>query len=152
MPSIMRANWINVVPGNPAFAIGTNVCDYFDLGNRQGSDYWLEGQIVGLGEFLFNGRIFIPGVSEAGTLIDNFPKAPAPKGWTKRPRPDGTGYELVSDGKTLFGYRVVTTQIPGTAANTPRCFGAVSIYTAKGELVAESLPDEFRLHRHPATI
>lgn len=84
MPAIMSRNWINVRPGDPAFTVGTNICDWFELGTKAGADYWLEGQIVGEGEYLFNGRLFLPGVTEAGTLIDNFPKGPTPKGWTKR--------------------------------------------------------------------
>jgi hypothetical protein len=80
----MSRNWINVRPGDPAFTVGTNICDWFELGTKAGADYWLEGQIVGEGEYLFNGRLFLPGVTEAGTLIDNFPKGPTPKGWTKR--------------------------------------------------------------------
>jgi hypothetical protein len=147
MPGIMKQNRINVRPGDPAFSIGSNLCDYFELGVRSGTDYWLEAQIVGAGEFLFNGRIFIPGISEVGTVIDNFPRGPAPNGWTKRQRPDSKGYELVSGNKTLFGYRVDQTATPSRL-----CLVTVNLYTANGELVAESLSDEFRLHRHPAMI
>jgi hypothetical protein len=152
MPGIMSGNWINVRPGDPALSIGTNVCEWFELGNRAGSDYWLEAAIVGGNEFLFNGRIFLANGSAAGTVIDNFPKGPTPNGWTKRPRADGTGYELVSDGTVLFGYRVVGVPIPGRSTASSICFVTVNIYNSKGELVAESLPDEFRLHKHPATI
>lgn len=147
----MKIIWINVKPGDPAFSITTNVCDYFELGRREGSDYWLEGQIVG-GEFLFNGRIFIPGISQAGTVIDNFPKGPAPTGWTKRQRVDRQGYELVSDKAVLFGYRVVSVPIPGSSVSSPLCLVTVNIHTTNGELVAECLSDEFRLHRGPALI
>src|SRR5438105_1799485 len=152
MPSIMRDNWINVRPGDPAFVIATNICEWFELGARQGTDYWLEAQIVGEGEFLFNGQLFLPSVAEEGTLIDNFPKGPTPQGWTKRPRVDGAGYELEKDGTVLFGYRVVATPIPGRNVESRLCFVTVNLYDAKGGLVAESLPDEFRLHRHPAKI
>jgi len=111
MPGIMSNNWINVRPGDPAFSIGTNICEYFELGKRLGDDYWLEAQIVGDAEFFFNGRIFLPG-SGSGTLIDNFPKGPTPQGWTKRQR-DGQGFELVSDATVLFGYRVVPVLVGG---------------------------------------
>jgi hypothetical protein len=152
MPNIMSGNWICVRQGDPAFSIGTNVCGWFELGVRHGADYWLEGQVVGDGEFLFNGRLFLPGVTQAGTVIDNFPKGPAPKGWTKRPRVDGNGYELESDGTVPFGYRVVSIQIPGLDTESRICFVTVNLYGSNGALVAEVLPEEFRLHRHPAKI
>ena len=71
---------------------------------------------------------------------------PIPKGWTKRSRPDEQSYELVSDGTVLFGYRVAAVPIPERKTESSICFVAVNIYDAKGNLVAESLPDEFRLH------
>jgi len=148
----MRENWINVRPGDPAFLIGTNICEWFELGTRQGTDYWLQAEIVGNGEFLFNGRLFLPGRVDSGTIIDNFLKGPAPTGWTRRQRGDGQGYDLISNSDVLFGYRVVPTPIPGRNVASHLCFVTVNIYDGKGRLVAESLPDEFRLHRHPAQI
>jgi len=155
MPSIrMIDNWINVRPDDPALVISSNVCEWFELGTQQGPDYWLEAGIVGSGEFLFNGRLFLRGVAEAGTIIDNFPRGPAPKGWTRRQRVDGQGYELVSDSNdvVLFGYRVVPMSIPGRRSISDLCFVTVNIYDSTGKLVAESLPDEFRLYGRPAKI
>jgi hypothetical protein len=150
MPSIMSNNWINVRPGDPALCISTNICDWFELGEPAGQDYWLEGEVVD-DEFIFNGRLFLPGIAQAGTIIDNFPKGPTPTGWTKRPRVDEEGYELESGGNILFGYRVADIALPG--GKTARiCFVTVNIYSAGGDLVAESLGDEFRLHRSPASI
>jgi hypothetical protein len=149
---LVTGNWINVRPGDPAFSIGKNVCEWFELGARQGADYWLEGQIVGGGHFLFNGRLFLPGITEASTPIDNFPKGPAPTGWTKRPRIDGDGYELESDGTVLFGYRVIAIRIPGFDTESRICLVAVNLYDSNGALVAEGLPEEFRLHRPPTKI
>jgi hypothetical protein len=46
--------------------------------------------------------------------FDNFPKGPIPDGWTKRPRVDGTGYDLVSlNGAILFGYRAASYLVAG---------------------------------------
>lgn len=145
MPSMMSMNRINVRPGDSAFVIGTNLCEWFELGNKTSTDYWLEGNIVGPPpEFIFNGRIYVPGISAAGTVIDNFPKGPDPTGWTKRPRLAGNGYELVDEkGKVLFGYEVLAGNI---------CHVTVNIYAADGAMVAETLPDQFLLHRHPAKI
>lgn len=143
MPSVLARNWINVRPGEPAFEVATNICDYFELGTREGQDYWLEGTIVGEGEFLFNGRLFVPNAHIHGTIIDNFPKGPTPNGWTKKPLMDDDGYSLVDQtGKTVFGYRVVD----------KICLVIVNIYSAASELVAESLPHQFLLHSGPARI
>src|SRR3990167_5895442 len=109
MASRMSRNLINVRPGDPAFLISTNLCDYFELGDRAGVDYWLEGLIVGPPpEFVFNGRIYVKGHGQ-GTIIDNFPRGPTPSGWTKRALLNGNGYELVSGNETLFGFE----ELPG---------------------------------------
>jgi hypothetical protein len=52
----------------------------------------------------------------------------------------------------LFGYRVVPVLVPGKNVESKLCFVSVNIYDTSGALVAESLPNEFRLHNHPATI
>jgi hypothetical protein len=156
MPTILANNWICATPGQPALVISTNITDCFELGRQQGTDYWLEAKVVD-GEFLFNGRLFLSqaersaGTRSAGTIIDNFPKGPAPAGWTRHPHVDEEGYDLKSD-VTLFGYRVVPWQIPGTHIQSRLCLVTVNIYAADGGVVAESLPDQFLLHRSPANI
>jgi hypothetical protein len=154
MPSVMTpSNWFNVRPGDAAFTIGANACDWFDLGVRGGTDYWLEGEIVNGTEFLFNGRLFLPTPGQGGTIIDNFPKGPIPYGWTKRSRVDCTGYDLVSqNGTILFGYRAASYLVAGPQTESLIGLVTVNIYAADGGLVAESLPDQFVLLRHPATI
>ncbi len=81
----------------------SNLCDYFEIGNRQGDDVWLEGLIVE-GEFLFSGRLYLHDGS-MGTIIDTFPKGPTLEGWSQRRRTDSEGYELVDPrGETIFSY------------------------------------------------
>jgi hypothetical protein len=128
--------------GDPALEIATNLTNWFELGNRSGDDYWLEGVVVGESDFVFNGRLFLPN-GPAGTLIGNFPKNAVPNGWIKRPRVDGEGYELVSpDGVIIFGYRI----------ENRICHMAVNIYASDGEIVAESTSNEFRIYRPPLKI
>jgi hypothetical protein len=80
---LMQGNLFNVRPGEPAFNVHTNLCDYFQIGQRIGDDLWLEGQIIGPeNEFVFNGRLFSKN-GHVGTILDNFPKASAPEGWTR---------------------------------------------------------------------
>jgi hypothetical protein len=131
-------------PGDPAFEIATNLCGRFELGMQEGTDYWLQGNIVGGTEFLFNGRLFLPDSPvAAGTIIDNFPKGATPQGWTTRPRVDGEGYELTSAaGVVIFGYRV----------EAHVCHVTVNIYAADGDIVAESIANEFRIYRRPINI
>jgi hypothetical protein len=95
-------------------------------------------------EFIFNGLLFMKGVSAAGTVIDSFPKAPAPKGWLKRIRLDETGYELIEpeSGTVLFGYTVLQDV----------CHVTTNIYDKQGRLVAESRRNEFFVHHGPALI
>jgi hypothetical protein len=133
----MRGSWIGgPKKGDPAFEIGSNYYGPFQIGFRNGDDHWLQGLILGGPEFLFNGRVFLP-QGAVGTVIDNFPKGPIPDGWTQRRIPSEEGYELVDGtGKTLFGYRV----------HDKLCRITVNLYSADGRLIAESLPDEFRLN------
>jgi hypothetical protein len=101
----MSGNWINVRRGDRAFNVLTNMCDYFELGQSDSDDIWLEGQIVE-GEFIFNGRLYTAD-GQVGTVIDGFPKAVAPDGWTQRKRLDVEGYKLVdANDEAIFSYRV----------------------------------------------
>lgn len=84
--NLMKGNLINVKPGGPAFEIATNLCDWFNLGRQEGTDYWLQGELAAGTEFLFNGRLFHPDSGAAGTIIDNFPKGATPYGWVKHPQ------------------------------------------------------------------
>ena len=139
----MSGNRFNVMPGQPAFTVASNLCDYFELGAKAGTDHWLEAQIIAT-EFLFNGRLHLPQNGGSGTIIDNFPKGPAPAGWTKRQRAHGAGYELIStSGITLFGYEV----LPGNV-----CKVTVNLYAEDGGLVAESTRNDFVIYRRPAMI
>jgi hypothetical protein len=154
MPDIAAlSDWFNVRRGDPAFIIGTHAYDWFDLGVREGTNYWLQVEIVNGTEFLFNGRLFLPTPGHGGTIIDNFPKGPIPDGWTKRSHVDSTGYDLVSwNGTVLFGYRAACYLIAGLQKESLVGLVTVNIYAADGGLVAESLPNRFVLLRHPATI
>ena len=60
--TLMAMNRVNVRPGDPAFLVGANLCDWFEIGSKTGADHWLQGEIVGSPpEFMFNGRIYVPG-------------------------------------------------------------------------------------------
>lgn len=130
-------------PGEKLFAISSDKAPFFEFGRRDGDDYWLEGLII-RDEFIFNGRLFLPEpATNFGTVIDNFPVGPAPAGWTKRPRVDEPGYELVdASGTILLGYRVAGDY----------CITTVNIFAKDGSLVAEALSDELRVLRMPAII
>jgi len=140
----LSQNYLNVLPGNPAILVASNLCDYFELGHKA-SGHWLEGNIIkSSNDFVFNGRMYLPGGNNAGIIIDNFPKASLPKGWLKRPNMNSEGYELVdSNGTILFAYEVLPNKI---------CHVTVNVYDADGTMVAESLPNEFIIHKGPAMI
>lgn len=146
MPVLMSGNLINVGPGDPAFIIGSNFTDHFEIGNQKGDDYWLRADIVGpQSEFIFNGRLFLPDQPSGGTVIDNFPKGPEPKGWVRKQLADRPGYLLVDQqtGKTLFGFDILDNHI---------CHVVTNLYSQKGELVAETSMDNFLVHKGPALI
>ena len=135
MVNIATNNWFGVMPGQPAFNILSNFCNYFEIGRREGEDVWLEGQIV-QGEFLFNGRLYLPS-GELGTVIDNFPKSPAPKGWKQRRRLDAVGYELLDQNdERLFAYHI----------EGPVCVVDVNLTRSNGELAAHPGQGGIALH------
>lgn len=143
MPITFRGNVAN--RGGPAFAVASDRYDYFELGERKGDGHWLEASVID-GEFNFNGRIFLPassGEQASGTIIDNFPKGPAPSGWEQHRQVDRQGYKLISkNGKVLFGYVV----------DGAVCRVTVNIYAADGGLVAESGDTDLIIHRGPAML
>ncbi len=70
MAHIMGGNWLNVRPGDPAFNVMSNMCDYFELGSRNGDDLWLTGDIVGEArEFVLTGVCSSPtGLRELSSI------------------------------------------------------------------------------------
>lgn len=138
MSNLFAGNWIGVRPGDPAFNVLSNMCDYFEIGQRDGDDVWLEGQIV-QGEFIFNGRLYLQG-GQMGTVIDNFPKGPVQNGWSQRRRLDGDGYELLDqNGERVFAYQI----------RDNVCLVDMALYNATGELAAHSGQGGFVVHVKP---
>ena len=125
----MSATFVNnrfcVAHGDPAFYVMSNWCDFFSLGEADGDDVWLEGKLVD-GEFVFNGRLFMHDGS-GGTVIDSFPKANLPDGWSQKRRLDVEGYELRDPrGDLVFSYWV--------EENT--CHVELDLFTKSGDLAA----------------
>jgi hypothetical protein len=144
MPGMMDHNLINVRQGDRCFIVATNLCDFFQIGDET-SAYLLRAEMVGPEkEFLFNGRLFLPGHGQSGTIIDNFPKGPTPHGWEKRQRIGRPGYELLDrTGNTiLFGFEEI--------GNV--CHVTTNVYDGSGALVAETLSEDFLVHRGPARL
>jgi len=124
---IINDNYIGVQPGDRALNLMSNYCTSFSIGAVGSTDVWLKGEMVGEDkEFVFNGRLFLKG-GHHGTVIDNFPKGPAPVGWERRPHVHDEGYDLVDEaGDVIFGYRVEDNV----------CHVTVNLYDASGKEVA----------------
>jgi hypothetical protein len=139
MPSVNAGNWVNVAPGDPAFNIMSNMCDFFELGAKTGDDLWLVGEIIGPErEFIFNGRLFLSD-GRVGTVIDSFPRS-VPKGWTRRQALAAEGYDLVDDnGDVLFGYRVDANHVCHVTVNLYRADGSLAAHGGQAGLVTHGL-------------
>lgn len=126
--------------GQPAFNVLSNICDYFELGTREGMDLWLEGDIVGPeGEFVFNGRLFLPD-GRAGTVIDNFPKGPVESGWTTRRSLNHDGYELVDqNNEVIFAFRVDENKLCHVVVNLYRADGVLAAHGGQDSLVTKGI-------------
>ncbi len=82
----LRASGNAVISANQRhmFSIQSNHVFGFEIGADGKTKYFLKGEVVGPEEeFIFNGVLFLPGADLGGTILDNFPKADAPKGWEK---------------------------------------------------------------------
>jgi hypothetical protein len=144
MSTILAHNWINVRPGERCFVLSSNLCDFFQIGD-QTTTYLLQAEMVGPDkEFLFNGRLFLPGHHHPGTVIDNFPKGPAPQGWEKRQMVGTVAYELFdpATNTVLFGFEEIERV----------CHVTTNIYDGSGILIAQTLPNNFLVHRGPAMV
>ena len=151
MPIMMRGNIISEGNRN-YFDIGSNQTPFFQIGLKQGDDLWLQGELAGPNEeFLFNGRLFVPGNINTGTIIDNFPKGPAPNGWYIRKFADQEGYELVSNDSeiVLFGFRVQG-QLCIVTTNLIDKNGNIAVETNNMSLCVYGFP--VRLGRHGIVI
>ena len=128
------------------FRVASNRMQYFEIGVSAGSGHWLEAQQVGPApeEFVFNGRLFMPLTGAMGTVIDNFPKSPAPRGWEQRRCPSFDGFELFDPdtGFVLFGYRVIDNI----------CLVTTNLYDRLGGLIAETVGEDFLIHSGPARL
>jgi hypothetical protein len=128
------------------FRVASNLMQYFELGTRSGSDYWLEARQVGPApeEFLFNGRLYLPLSGVMGTVIDNFPKSPPPPGWEQRRCVGFEGYELFDPdtGLVLFGYKVLN----------DICLVTTALHDRRGRTIAETKGDDFSVHVGPARL
>lgn len=97
---------------------------------------YLIGEMVGPEEeFIFQAQLFGPPERPLATIIDNFPKAPAPSGWHQRRATQGQGYDLVHDATAtvLFGYRV-----KGSI-----CYVVTQLYDVDGSLIGKNRQDDF---------
>jgi len=137
--AIISGGRVNVEPGEPAFNVQSVHCPNFEIGFPNGDDVWLRGDVID-GDFIFNGRLFLHN-GGGGTLIDSFPKGPAPDGWEKRPSMHGEGYDLVDDrGEILFGYRVDEERICHVTVNLYRADGSLAATGGQGSLVTNGVP------------
>ena len=116
------------------FDFHTNQCDYLALGNPDGLDVWLEGEIVS-DEFVFNGRLFMKN-GTSGTVIDNFPKGPTPEGWSQSRSLHEDGYELRDpNGELVFSYRIAD-KVCFVKVNLYKADGSVAAFGGQGELIS----------------
>ena len=143
MPIRFRENIVNVAAGGPRFAVASDLYDYFFFGDRDQNNFFLEGLILGPPpEFVFNGKLFIPGEPLPGTIIETFPKGPAPGGWIRRQNVGVAGYELVmsqDQNTVLFGFTV--------RDNT--CHVTVNLYDEDQQIFAETTEDTLVIHHGP---
>ena len=143
MPTVYRDNIVLGRDNRRLFLIGSNLISRFKIGDEK-LGYWLTGQFVGEDLTpLFSGKLYLPSGVAGGTIIDNFPKAADPGGWTRAPAVGQEGYDLKNDaGEILFGYRI--------AGNV--CRVVTNVYDDKGELAASASDGGLIVRKGPAQI
>src|ERR1700730_10508534 len=131
MPIAMSGNRANIFGDARGVNVASNIVNYFEVGESPRTKYFLRGEMAGPdNDFLFNGILFLPDGAGSGTIIDNFPKGPIPKGWTKHPYVDGEGYKLThtETGKIIFGYQTIENV----------CHVTTNVYNENGMIIAET--------------
>ncbi len=137
MATVLGANRFFVEDQEPCYYVNSNLTNYFEVGARDETPYYLEARIED-GEYLIDAVLLIPGKPEPVRI--------------SRGRPVSQGFDQKI---TDTGYRIVDESDRVVLAAEDQggyCLVDCTVYDEQGAVVAESRDDCFVIHRGPAII
>lgn len=139
MPIHMSGNYIFVGPGQKHYVVASNFTNYFEIGTRSVTAYYLEGRIEN-NEFIVNGRLFVPGCNDWCEIRNNMPTGGL---CTKIVTPHGYRIDD-SSGNTILEL--------SAPPNGLQCIVSGKIFDSNGEIVAAGDSAGLNINRGPAVI
>src|SRR5215207_6385834 len=133
----ISGNYLFVQPGQKAYKVSTNFTNYLELGVAEITEYYLEARIENHTS-LINAVLRDANGEEVCRVIDNFPQ-----GTECRRDMIPNGYNIFdSAGNLVMGIAVVDNI----------CVLQGVVYNANGEIIAETVGDDFQIYRGPAVL
>ena len=139
MPVHMSGNYMFVNPGQKHFVVASNFTNYFEIGSKVLTTYYLEARIED-DEFIINGNLYVPSCDDWCQIRNNLPIGGK---CTKRVLPNGYRIED-SRGKLILE---MTKSQDGLQCNI-----SGTIYDGNGTVVATGTNKGFDISHGPAVI
>lgn len=131
-------NYIFTSPGQKAFLVSSNYVNYFELGRRGVTDYYLEAKVE-KGEFLVSGILY----DSKGTLLCHIKQNQIEKGNCIFEPVGKQGYQIVDRGNVILQLFLKEPNI---------CVLRGTFYDSSGNLIAEGDENDFRIFKGPAVL
>ena len=133
-------NYIFTRPGENAFLVSSNYVNYFELGRKGVTDYFLEAKIEG-DEFVVSGTLY----DSRGVHLCNIEENHVEKinGNCLFEALGDRGYQVVDGGSVIFRLSLKEKNV---------CVLQGKFYDSAGNLVAEGDENDFRIFRGPAIL
>jgi len=133
-------NYIFTGPGQKSFLVSSNYVNYFELGRRGVTDYYLEGKIEKR-EFLVSGILYnskgMPLCNIKENHLENI------NGTCVFESLERQGYQIVEHGDVVFRLFLKEPDI---------CVLQGRFYDSRGNLIAEGDENDFRIFKGPAVL
>ena len=139
MAVVMRGNYFFVTPGQKCYKISSNFTNYFQIGIRNVTSYYLEAKIAE-NEFVVSGKLLNSDGKLACSIENNYVSE------TENVVKEMTssGYRLKhKDGDVFF-------EITVTSENV--CLLKGKVFDENGQVVAEDKNEDFLVYRGPAIV
>jgi len=133
-------NYVFTGPGQKAFLVSSNYVNYFELGRKRMTDYYLEAKIVE-GEFLVSGTLY----DQKGTLLCNVKENHLEniKGNCIFEPLQKQGYQIVDRGNVILRLFLKEPNI---------CILQGKFYDSNGNLIVEGDENDLRIFKGPAVL
>lgn len=137
MTTLLKANRIFVENQEPCYYVNSNLTNYFEIGIRNETPYYLEARIEN-GDYLIDATLLVPGGPKPVVISAG---RPVSQGFDRRITE--TGYQIIDKSARV----ILSAEDRGGY-----CLVECMVYDDEGAIVAECRDDCFMIHRGPAII